>query len=155
MGRTENTVPLLLYLIFPWKHLFAKSLLSNDCCIFAYLAVIAQQRVYKPQYIYIYTRMEPCGTPACIISLGIDILPSTETLNFLREREELISLIRLIENFNLDNLYSKPRCHVFITANSCSLYSLGVDLIENTVYNSSILGSNKFIAMETCLSAVP
>jgi hypothetical protein len=37
---------------------------------------------------------KPCGTPACI-SLGVDISPSTETPNFLRERKELISLIRL------------------------------------------------------------
>jgi hypothetical protein len=40
-------------------------------------------------------RTEPCGTPA-FKSLGIDILPSTETLNFLCERNEL-SLIRLVE----------------------------------------------------------
>jgi hypothetical protein len=44
---------------------------------------------------------EPCGTSACI-SLGVDISPSTETLNFLWERKEPISLIRLIDNFNLD-----------------------------------------------------
>jgi hypothetical protein len=30
-------------------HLFAKPSLSNGCCIFAYLAVVAQQRVYMPQ----------------------------------------------------------------------------------------------------------
>jgi hypothetical protein len=30
--------------------LFAKLLLSNSCCMFAYLMVIAQQRVYMPQY---------------------------------------------------------------------------------------------------------
>jgi hypothetical protein len=34
-------------------------------------------------------RTEPCGTPACI-SLGVDISPSTETLNFLCERNELM-----------------------------------------------------------------
>jgi hypothetical protein len=56
-------------------------------------------------------RTEPCGAAACI-SLGVDISPSAETLNFLRERKELISLIRLIENFNLDNLHSKPKFHV-------------------------------------------
>jgi hypothetical protein len=53
---------------------------------------------------------EPCGTSACI-SLGGDISPSTETLNFLFERNELISLIIPIENSNVDNLYSKPGCH--------------------------------------------
>jgi hypothetical protein len=31
--------------------LFAKTLLSNGCCMFAYLMVIAQQRVQMPQYI--------------------------------------------------------------------------------------------------------
>jgi hypothetical protein len=56
-------------------------------------------------------RTEPCGTLACI-SLCIDISPSTETLNFLIERKELISLVRLIENFDVDDSYSKPRCHV-------------------------------------------
>jgi hypothetical protein len=29
-----------------------------------------------------------------------------------RERGELINLIRLIEDFNSNNLYRKPRCHV-------------------------------------------
>jgi hypothetical protein len=50
--------------------LFAKPLLSSGCCIFAYLAVVAQQRVYRPQYynyreiewggICIFTRLLPC-----------------------------------------------------------------------------------------------
>jgi hypothetical protein len=30
---------------------FTKSLLNNVCCIFAYLAVVAQQRVCMPQYV--------------------------------------------------------------------------------------------------------
>jgi hypothetical protein len=34
--------------------------------------------------------------------LGVDISPSTETLNFLCERNEPISLIKLVENFDLD-----------------------------------------------------
>jgi hypothetical protein len=38
-------------------------------------------------------RTEPCGTPACMY-LGVDISPSTETLNFLCERNTLISLIK-------------------------------------------------------------
>jgi hypothetical protein len=36
-------------------------------------------------------RTEPCGTRA-FISLGVDISPSTETLNFLCERNELVQL---------------------------------------------------------------
>jgi hypothetical protein len=56
-------------------------------------------------------RTEPCGTPVCI-TFGVDISPSTETLNILCDRKELTSLIKLIENSNLDSLYSKPVCHV-------------------------------------------
>jgi hypothetical protein len=63
-------------------------------------------KLYKVVY-----RTEPCGTPACI-SLGVDISPSTETLNFPSERMELISLIKLVEKCNFDNLYSKPGYHV-------------------------------------------
>jgi hypothetical protein len=64
-------------------------------------------------------------TPS-FISLGVDISPSTETLNFLRETKELMSLIRLIENFNSDNLYSKPRCLFNIQEES----SLGYAVVE-------------------------
>jgi hypothetical protein len=55
--------------------------------------------------------MEPCGTPASIY-LGVDNSPSTETLNFLLDKKELITLIKLAKNSNLYNLYSKPVCHV-------------------------------------------
>jgi hypothetical protein len=48
-------------------------------------------------------RTEPCGTPACM-HFGLDILPSTETLNFRCERMKLISLIKLVEKFNLNNV---------------------------------------------------
>jgi hypothetical protein len=34
--------------------LFAKPLLTNGCCILAYLAVVARQRVYMPQYLLVY-----------------------------------------------------------------------------------------------------
>jgi hypothetical protein len=47
---------------------------------------------------------------ACI-SFGIDISPSSETLNCLCETKELISLIILAENSNLNSLYSKHWCH--------------------------------------------
>jgi hypothetical protein len=52
-------------------------------------------------------RREPCGIPA-IIHLGVDIPPITATLNLLSVRNELISLITLVDNSYLDNLYSKP-----------------------------------------------
>jgi hypothetical protein len=54
-------------------------------------------------------KTEPCGTPACI-SLGVDISPSTETLNLRCERNDPISLVKLFENSNFDSLYSKPWC---------------------------------------------
>jgi len=75
-------------------------------------------------------RTEPCGTPASI-SLGVDSSPSTETLNFLWDRYEPISFIKLTESCNFDNLYNKPGCHVVSKAfsmskNTASLsYSLG------------------------------
>jgi len=53
------------------------------------------------------SRRELCDTPVCI-SRGVDSSPSTITLNFLLERRDLISLIKLDENCNLDSLYSKP-----------------------------------------------
>jgi hypothetical protein len=56
-------------------------------------------------------RTGPCGIPACIF-LGIEISPSIETLNFRCERKNPINLIKLVENSNFDNLYSKPECHV-------------------------------------------
>jgi hypothetical protein len=48
------------------------------------------------------------GTPVRI-SLGVDISPSTETLNLVCERKELIRSIKLVENSNLENLYSKRK----------------------------------------------
>jgi hypothetical protein len=72
--------------------------------------------------------METCGTPACMF-LGADISPSTETLmNFLWERE-LIRLIKLIENYNVDNLYSKPRCHVVSQVFSISKNTAALDML--------------------------
>jgi hypothetical protein len=45
-------------------------------------------------------RTEPWGTLACI-SIRVGISPSTWTLNFPLERNELISLTVLAEKFNL------------------------------------------------------
>jgi hypothetical protein len=39
--------------LLPWKHAcFVKQLLSNGCCTFIYLMVVAQQLIYMPQYMY-------------------------------------------------------------------------------------------------------
>jgi hypothetical protein len=51
VDRAENTIlPLLYAIVIVETCLFAKPLLSNGCFIFAYIAVVAQQRVYMPQY---------------------------------------------------------------------------------------------------------
>jgi hypothetical protein len=51
-----KTVPLLLFsIVVVQTCLFAMPLISNDSCIFAYLAVVNQQRVYMPQYVLIHT----------------------------------------------------------------------------------------------------
>jgi hypothetical protein len=42
-------------------------------------------------------RTETCGTPACMY-LGVDISPSSDTLKSFCERNELINLIKLVEN---------------------------------------------------------
>jgi hypothetical protein len=63
------------------------------------------------------------------ISLGVDISPLTKTLNFLWERKELISVIRLVEIFNSDNLYSKPRCHVVARAFLISENTIPIDML--------------------------
>jgi hypothetical protein len=48
-------------------------------------------------------RTKPCDSPACMY-LGVELSPPNETLNFRSERNELISLIKLFENCNFDNL---------------------------------------------------
>jgi hypothetical protein len=73
-------------------------------------------------------RTEPCGTPA-FMYLGVDIFPSTETLNFLCERNDPTSLMKLVENCNLDNLWSKPGCHVVSKAFSISKNTAAVDIL--------------------------
>jgi hypothetical protein len=73
-------------------------------------------------------KTEPCGTPACI-SLGVDISPSTKTLNLRCERKESISLIKLFEKSNLDNLYSKPECYMVSKAFSTSKNTVAVDIL--------------------------
>jgi hypothetical protein len=73
-------------------------------------------------------RTEPCSTPTCIV-LIVDISPSTDTLNFHCERKELINLIKHAENFKLDNLYSKPGCHVVSKVFSISNNTAAVDIL--------------------------
>jgi hypothetical protein len=117
LNSTENQLQLSENIIF-----------FEVCRIYEHTGVISKETERHRclgHIIYIYIlykvgdRTEPCGTPA-YISLGVGISPMNETLNFLWERKEPISLIRVIENFNLDNLYSKPMCHVVSKAFSIS-----------------------------------
>jgi hypothetical protein len=73
-------------------------------------------------------RIELCGTPACI-SLAVDISPSTETLNLRCERKDPISLVKLFENSNFGNFYSKPECHVVSKTFSMSKNTVAVDIL--------------------------
>jgi hypothetical protein len=66
--------------------------------------------------------------PACMY-LGVDISLSTVTPNFLCEKNDPISLIKLVENCNLDNLQSKPCCHVMSKAFSMSKNTAAVDIL--------------------------
>jgi Na+-transporting NADH:ubiquinone oxidoreductase subunit NqrF len=40
-----------------------------------------------------------------------------------------MSLMKLVENSNLDNLYSKSECHVVLKAYSMSSYTTAVDIL--------------------------
>jgi hypothetical protein len=51
MDGTENTIlHCCSSIVAVETYLFANPLLSNVCCIFAYLVVIVQQQVNMPQY---------------------------------------------------------------------------------------------------------
>jgi hypothetical protein len=63
---TEDTSPLLLYPVVAVEaRLFAKQLLNNGCCIFVYLAVVAQQGVYMPQYLKLHFLYRKDLMPKC------------------------------------------------------------------------------------------
>jgi hypothetical protein len=82
-------------------------------------------------------RMEPCGTPACIFR-GVDSSPSTITLNFQWERNELISLIKLGEKCNSESLYSKPGCHMVSNAFSISKKTAVMDMLLKFKFTWSV-----------------
>jgi hypothetical protein len=67
------------------------------------------------------------GAPL-LITLGVDISPSTETPTLVCERKELMSLIKLVENSNLDKIHSKPECHMLSKAFSISKNTAAVDI---------------------------
>jgi hypothetical protein len=90
-----------------------------------------RNQMFGTYHLYIDCTM--WGTERNLVAplLGVDISPSTETLNFLWERKEPISLIRLIKKCNLDNLYSKLRCHVVPKAFSISKNTATVDILSD------------------------
>lgn len=57
------------------------------------------------------------------------VYPLVETLNFLWEGKKLIWMIRLIENFNFDKLYSKSMCRVVLKTFSIFKETAAVDLL--------------------------
>jgi hypothetical protein len=72
-------------------------------------------------------------------------------LNFLWERKEQISLIRLVGIFNLHNLYSKPRCHVVSKAFSISKNTAAVDLLFlkfEVMWSASLIHSSAVLWWE-------
>jgi hypothetical protein len=74
--------------------------------------------------------MEPWGTPTCI-SLGVDISPATETVNFGSDRMELTNFSKYVENFSFCNLYNKTRCYV----SKPFLISKYTGIVEMLVWN--------------------
>jgi hypothetical protein len=60
---------------------------------------------------------------------GVDILPSTETLNFNCEISLLINFIRRVEITNSGQFYSKPVCHVVSEAFSIFKNTVAVDIL--------------------------
>jgi hypothetical protein len=69
-------------------------------------------------------RTEPCGT-----HLGVDNSFFTETANFLLDRYELTSLIKLVENCNVYSLYNKSGCNIVSKAFSMSRNTAAVDIL--------------------------
>jgi hypothetical protein len=88
--------------------------------------------------------MATCGTPA-YISLGVDISPLTETLNFLRKKRAN-KLVRLIKNFNLDNLYNKAWCHVEWKVFSIPNYTAAVVCKTHILNNRAVRGMETWLA---------
>jgi hypothetical protein len=61
------------------------------------------------------------------ISLGMDISPSIENMNFRSDINELTSLIKYVEIFNLCKLHNKPECRVVSQAFSVSNNTAVID----------------------------
>jgi hypothetical protein len=76
------------------------------------------------------TSTEPCGTPDSI-PLGVDSSLSTEILNFLLLRYELMVFVQFAANCNFDILCSKPGCHEVSKLSQCPKYrNCGHEIVE-------------------------
>jgi hypothetical protein len=60
--------------------------------------------------------------------LGLENSPSTKILNSLPARKA-ISLMKLVENYNSEHLYSRPECHGVSEASSTSNITVAVDML--------------------------
>jgi uncharacterized Zn-finger protein len=85
-------------------------------------------RLYIYMLFIILARAKPRGTPTTV-SLGVENSPSTKTSHFLSVRKEAITLIRLVENSDYDDLYSSPQCHVVSKAFSMSKNTAAIDIL--------------------------
>jgi hypothetical protein len=64
-----------------------------------------------------------------LVSLGVGILPSTETLNIFLRKKKLLSLFRLIENFNTENLHSNRGRNIVSKALSIFRNTAAIDMV--------------------------
>jgi hypothetical protein len=85
----------------------------------------------------------------CFIFLGVGISLSTETLNVLWERKDLISMIKPVENANLDNFYSKAGCYVASMVFSISK-NISAGDIRVLLLKFKVTGSVSLIAEVPC-----
>jgi hypothetical protein len=87
------------------------------------------RKVNPPSLVFIYLNI-PALTPGlnyAVTSLGFSAFYRND--EFALWKKELMSFIKLVENSNLDNLYSKPECHVVSKAVSMSKITAAVDIL--------------------------
>jgi hypothetical protein len=114
-----------------------------------FLCVVSILFSYRRLHRDILHRTGPCGTSA-FISLGVDISPSTETLNFLCERNELISLIRLVEHsiVELAILYSH-RLRALLRVMHLFVFEIRLNAI---LHIGSLISFHRFLNLFLCFS---
>jgi hypothetical protein len=135
---------------------------------------IQHSRCYNVHYCWYNISLQPTtfsSSRSCVYYAYIDIsqnvlkaltliIPQDKTLrhlcphfafhqnsNLLCVRKELISLIKLVKNSNLDNLYSKPECHVVSEAFSMFKNIIAVDIL---LFKLRVTWSASYIAVLSC-----